>query len=100
MSVPVFIPEAETVLNHNQLSRLGWTSLLSQLPYGSKYRKHRQLMQEYFHPRVLPNYYPMIELEVAIFLEELITTPKNFGAHLRRYVRLHCHRCSTVVTLS
>jgi cytochrome P450 len=63
---------------------MGWTSVLSQLPYGDRFKKHRRLMQEYFHPRVLQDYDLMIELEVAIFTGELVKTPKNYRAHLRR----------------
>ena len=94
------ILEAEVALNTDELSRMGWTSTLTVLPYGDKFRKHRRLMQEYFRPRALPNYYPLIELEVAIFIEELVKTPKNFRIHFRRYARAHCGECRTLVTLS
>jgi cytochrome P450 len=78
---------------------MGWTSVLSHLPYGDKFRKHRRLVQEYFHPRLIQNYYPMIELEAAMFIAELAKTPKDFRAHLRRYVWGACG-CSTVMTLN
>jgi cytochrome P450 len=63
---------------------MGWTSVLANLPYGDRFRKHRRLVQEYFHPRVLRNYYPMIELEVVTFVEELVKTPNNLRARLKR----------------
>jgi cytochrome P450 len=66
------------------ISRMGWSSVLFCIPYGDRFRKHRRFVQEYFHGRVLHNYYPMIELEVAIFVDELDKTPKDFRAHLRR----------------
>jgi cytochrome P450 len=80
----IFCLEAEVILNKGGLSRMGWSSVLGLLPYGDRFRKHRRLMQQYFHPRVLQNYHPMIELEVAIFVDELDKTPKDFRAHLRR----------------
>jgi hypothetical protein len=88
--------EAERALNKDELSRMGWTSFLPELPYGDKFRKHTRLMQEYFHPQVLWNRNPVIELEVAIFTEELVQTPELIW----NGTRVHRGRCNTAVTLS
>lgn len=63
--------------------RLGWEGSLSLLPYGDMFRRHRRLVQDHFKIR-LSEYYPLQELEVASFMNDLLKTPDPFLRHTKR----------------
>jgi cytochrome P450 len=58
--------------------------IMSFMPYGLWWRRHRRLFQEYFHRNAVAKYQPIQTQEVQAFLRRLLVTPDNFFHHIRQ----------------
>ena len=55
---------------------------------GSRWRKHRRIIQERFGPRYLNDYAGMRKRVTYTFLADLGRTPDKFGDHIKRQAAL------------
>jgi hypothetical protein len=53
------------------------------LKYGDLWRDHRRVFYSFFSATEVPQFYPVIEEEVAAFLKRLSTHPRDFYADTR-----------------
>ena len=67
------------------LYRMGWDSVLTNLPYGERFRKHRRLIQEAFSPQAILAFRPLQRMEACTLLLGLLESPDSFMGHVRRF---------------
>ena len=58
--------------------------VMSFMPYGLWWRKHKRFFQEYFHRNAVTKYLPIQRQEVRAFLRRLLVTPDDFYRHIRQ----------------
>ena len=51
--------------------------------YGDKWRAHRRLFHQHFHPAAVTKYHPTISKETKKLLNRLIDKPDDFMKHIR-----------------
>ncbi|ETW79741.1 cytochrome P450 monooxygenase 105 [Heterobasidion irregulare TC 32-1] len=64
---------------------MGWDSVLTNLPYGERFRKHRRLIQEAFSPQAILAFRPLQRMEACTLLLGLLESPDSFMGHVRRF---------------
>jgi cytochrome P450 len=64
--------------------RMDGVTIMSLMPYGTWWRRHRRLFQESFHRNAITKYQPLQRQEVQAFLRRLLVTPDNFFHHIRQ----------------
>ena len=65
---------------------MGWDSILSNMPYGERARKHRKWIHEAIQEKQsLAAYYPVQCRELEILMDGLTKSPENFVAHFQQY---------------
>ncbi|KAI0027606.1 cytochrome P450 monooxygenase [Vararia minispora EC-137] len=64
---------------------MGWHLSLVHMPYGSRSRKHRKWILEYFSESALPNHYHVQREAVAGMLLGLLDNPKGFLEHVKLF---------------
>ena len=64
--------------------RMNYRIIMSLMPYGLFWRRHRRLFQEYFHRNAVTEYQPIQRQEVQAFLRRLLATPDDFFHHIRQ----------------
>ncbi|KAI0640925.1 cytochrome P450 [Trametes meyenii] len=65
---------------------MGWDSVLNNIPYGERFRKHRKWLHDAFGPKeVLAAYVPIQRRETYTLLANLCETPEHFMEHLTRW---------------
>ncbi|KAI0643133.1 CyP450 monooxygenase [Trametes meyenii] len=52
------------------------------MPYGQRWRNHRRLVWQHFHPAVLSRYYPIQQAKTHIFLLKVLESPARLQTHL------------------
>ena len=63
---------------------MGWDCVVTHLPYGARFRKHRRLIQDGFNQNAILAYRPTQEQESIILLDGFLKTPTAFIPHVRR----------------
>ena len=63
---------------------MGWDFALSNMPYGSWWKKHRRSFQEYFHANKVYKYQPIQSQEIHALLRRLLVTPEDFLRHIHQ----------------
>ncbi|KAJ7237821.1 cytochrome P450 [Mycena rebaudengoi] len=61
----------------------GWSFAASLLPYGSRWRQHRRIFQQYFRRERVSVYQPMQMVKIRDFLRTLLSGPENFREHCK-----------------
>ena len=74
----------EFVRNKSVHCRMRWDFVMSFLPYGVGWRKHRKTFHEYFNANVVSKYLPIQRREVHVFLRRLLATPDKFLHHIEQ----------------
>ncbi|CDO76596.1 hypothetical protein BN946_scf184868.g10 [Trametes cinnabarina] len=65
---------------------MGWDSVLNNLPYGDRFRKHRKWLQDAFVSKpMLATYRPIQRRETYTLLSGLCDTPELFMDHIKRW---------------
>ncbi|KAI0742389.1 cytochrome P450 [Daedaleopsis nitida] len=65
---------------------MGWDSVLNNLPYGERFRKHRKWLQDAFASKpVLASYRPIQRRETYVLLSGLCDSPELFMDHIKRW---------------
>ncbi|TFK84485.1 cytochrome P450 [Polyporus arcularius HHB13444] len=65
---------------------MGWDSVLNNLPYGERFRKHRKWLQDAFASKaVVMGYRPIQRRETYMLLSGLCDSPEHFMDHLKRW---------------
>ncbi|KAI9061923.1 cytochrome P450 [Trametes sanguinea] len=65
---------------------MGWDSVLNNLPYGERFRKHRKWLQDAFvSKQKLATYRPIQRRETYTLLSGLCETPELFMDHIKRW---------------
>jgi len=54
------------------------------MPYGPWWRKHRTLFHQYFQPKMIPTYRPILLKETHTMIRNFLHSPENFYHHIRR----------------
>ena len=57
--------------------------MLSNMPYGERWRKHRQAFQQALNPVQIAQYATMQATQNLKMLDSLIDDPRNFFDHVR-----------------
>ena len=68
---------------------MGWDKVLSFLPYGEKFRRHRRMMQQHFNSQAVSRLRPLQRKELYTMLENLIKSPEDYSHHIFRLVSDH-----------
>ena len=63
---------------------MGWSFLVSAMPYGPRWKDHRTLLHKYFPLGQTNTYHPTQTKEMLKLLGNLSTSPENFLHHTRR----------------
>jgi cytochrome P450 len=63
---------------------MGWDFDIPDMPYGTKWRRHRRAFHEHFHANAVHKYLPIQVKETQALLRRLLTTPQNFMRHIRQ----------------
>ncbi|KAH6899261.1 cytochrome P450 98A3 [Coprinopsis sp. MPI-PUGE-AT-0042] len=53
--------------------------------YGPHLKEYRRIFHQLLSPKQIPQYRPVIEEEVHIFLQHLLSTPTDFSGHVRSF---------------
>ncbi|KAI0060162.1 cytochrome P450 [Artomyces pyxidatus] len=64
---------------------MGWDSVITNLPYGDRFRKHRRLIQDHFSAQAIVDFRSLQRKEAYTLLEGLFETPDDFIRHIRRF---------------
>nr|ANC28042.1 cytochrome P450 [Polyporus umbellatus] len=65
---------------------MGWDSVLNNLPYGERFRKHRKWLQDALASKpVLTSYQPIQRRETYTLLSGLCDSPELFMDHIKRW---------------
>ena len=64
--------------------RMGRSIVMTMMPYGLTWRRHRRSFHQYFHRNAVTKYQPIQRQEVQAFLSRLLVTPDNFIRHIRQ----------------
>ncbi|KAF9552265.1 cytochrome P450 [Agrocybe pediades] len=67
------------------MSLMGFVSNLVFFPYGENFRRHRRLLNEYFHQKKCISYQGVQEQEAHRLIHSLEASPEKFEDHLNRY---------------
>ena len=65
-------------------NRMDGVTIMSLMPYGAWWRRHRRLFQESFHWNAVVKYQPFQTQEAHAFLRRLLVTPDDFFHHIRQ----------------
>ena len=66
------------------LCRMGSDFATSLMPYGTRWKKQRRLLHEYFHANELYKYMPIQRREAHTVLRRLLVTPEDFLDHIHQ----------------
>lgn len=58
------------------------------MDYGEKFKLHRRYLQQYFGKQNLSKYYDIEVKEVYKLLNDILDSPDDYAAHIKRYVGL------------
>ncbi|KAI0045176.1 cytochrome P450 [Auriscalpium vulgare] len=64
---------------------MGWDSVITNLPYGDRFRKHRRMIWDHFNPQSVMAFRPLQRSEACVFLLGLAETPEELIRHVRRF---------------
>ncbi|TFK36163.1 cytochrome P450 [Crucibulum laeve] len=64
---------------------MGWNAVLTFLPYGKQFQKHRTLIQDYFSRKKCESYQHYQIEETRVLLHQLSENPKAYDDHLKRF---------------
>ncbi|KAF8525402.1 cytochrome P450, partial [Gautieria morchelliformis] len=62
---------------------MGWDWLVTFMPYGEKWRRHRRTIHQHFHPDAATRYEPVQLRHTRELLTQLYETPEQFAEHVR-----------------
>ncbi|KAH6919275.1 O-methylsterigmatocystin oxidoreductase [Coprinopsis sp. MPI-PUGE-AT-0042] len=54
--------------------------------YDSRVKEYRRVFHQLLSPKQVPQYRPVMEEEVHLFLQHLLSTPTDFADHIRNFV--------------
>ncbi|KZT30484.1 cytochrome P450 [Neolentinus lepideus HHB14362 ss-1] len=63
---------------------MGWDWLFSSMPYGARWRSHRALFSQHYHPNRASAFQPLQLKETYAMLRNLAHDPERFVYHVRR----------------
>lgn len=63
---------------------IGWDWLFSAMPYGDRWKRHRNLFHTYFKPSDTSVYHDIQVKETHTLLRNLLSSPQDFRYHCRR----------------
>ena len=65
--------------------RMGWDNVITHMPYGDRFRKHRRWMHDHFQTKTaLEGYRPIQRRETYTLLSGLLESPAAFLSHINR----------------
>ncbi|OSD03845.1 cytochrome P450 [Trametes coccinea BRFM310] len=65
---------------------MGWDNVITHMPYGDRFRKHRRWMHEGLQSKeALLGYRPVQRRETYTLLAGLLETPADFASHIHRW---------------
>ncbi|KAF9552269.1 cytochrome P450, partial [Agrocybe pediades] len=64
---------------------MGFASSLVFFPYGENFRRHRRLLNQYFHQKKCVSYQGVQKREAHRLIHSLAASPEKFEDHLNRY---------------
>ncbi|KAA1466823.1 cytochrome P450 [Dentipellis sp. KUC8613] len=64
---------------------MGWDSVITNMPYGERFRKHRRLIQDHFNQQAALEFRPLQRRESCLLLAGLLDAPDAFDRHVRRF---------------
>ncbi|KAK0213850.1 hypothetical protein IW262DRAFT_1279661 [Armillaria fumosa] len=64
---------------------MGWDRVLSLMPYGKRFHRHRKLFQTHFGRQECREYLPMQHQQAAVLVKELMEKPDNYDAIVGRF---------------
>ena len=64
---------------------MGYGDVLVHQRGGSRFRKHRRIVQDSFSTKLLANYAGLQRKEVYTTLVDIGNSPRDFNRHLKRY---------------
>ncbi|KAK0477421.1 cytochrome P450 [Armillaria novae-zelandiae] len=64
---------------------MGWDRVLSLMPYGKRFHRHRKLFQTHFGRQECREYLPMQHHQAADLVKELMEKPDNYDAIVGRF---------------
>ncbi|EGO28627.1 hypothetical protein SERLADRAFT_406107 [Serpula lacrymans var. lacrymans S7.9] len=64
---------------------LGMETVLSLMPYGEPFRRHRRLIQDHFNRSMVESFRPLVTQEIHHLLNGFLTRPELFATHIRRF---------------
>ena len=87
--------------NVSLLHREGWDWMLTSVPYGEQFRRHRAAMQKFLMPELVDKYQDMQTKEPHRMIVRLMDFERNkkaegtwaFARHVKQYVIYLSNRC-------
>ncbi|KAK0491979.1 cytochrome P450 [Armillaria luteobubalina] len=64
---------------------MGWDRVLSLMPYGKRFHRHRKLFQIHFGRQECREYLPMQHQQAAVLVKELMEKPDDYDAIVGRF---------------
>ncbi|KAK0201237.1 cytochrome P450 [Desarmillaria ectypa] len=64
---------------------MGWDRILSLMPYGKRFHRHRKLFQTHFGRQECREYLPVQHQQAAILVKELMEKPDDYDAIVGRF---------------
>ncbi|CAA7262652.1 unnamed protein product [Cyclocybe aegerita] len=64
---------------------MGWHSASTHMRYGPRFRKHRRFINQVFNQRAISAFRPLIEKEILVLLDHMLSNPEDFVDHYRRF---------------
>lgn len=81
---------ASTDPHASSLPSMGWDSVINNLPYGERFRKHRKWLQDAFTSKAaLMSYRPIQRRETYTLLAGLCDSPEFFMDHITRCAAIY-----------
>jgi hypothetical protein len=76
--------------------RMGWSWAVQFMGTGPRFRLHRKTVQACLHPKYLPIYNSIADVESILLLKALLENPSDKFGCVRQYVLLHLRRHSSL----
>lgn len=64
--------------------RLEWDWFTSNMPYGERWKKHRQQLHPFLEPSSVKKYVDRQTRDARMLLRSLLDSPEDFLAHIRK----------------
>ncbi|KAF9061660.1 cytochrome P450 [Rhodocollybia butyracea] len=64
---------------------MGWAWDFAHMRYSDRWRLHRKTFHQYFQPRQVPEFYPILRESASSLLTKLLHDPEDFIDHVRHH---------------